>query len=96
MALSKQELEAELKKYVGENGGDIEKALGYYVNGGDPSIGSPTYVEDVLAYRDQLAQDGALGGSGVGDTGDTASAAEGDDPPPATTSSAPSWANWSR
>jgi hypothetical protein len=49
----------ELKQRIEEQG-SVEAGLQYYVSGGDPSIGSPTYVEDVLNFQQILASGGQL------------------------------------
>jgi hypothetical protein len=49
----------ELERWIREKG-SVEEGLHFYVSGGDDSIGSPSYVEDVLEFQNTLAQGGVL------------------------------------
>lgn len=50
----------ELKQWVDNKGGNLREGLRFYVSCGDPSIGSPTYVDDVLNFAEILKSGGRL------------------------------------
>lgn len=49
----------ELENWIRQKG-SVDAALKFYVSGGVPGVGSPTYVTDVLNFRDILSKGGTL------------------------------------
>ncbi|GIZ52073.1 transglycosylase SLT domain-containing protein [Noviherbaspirillum aridicola] len=49
----------ELQNWIRQKG-SVEEALRFYVSGGVPGVGSPTYVSDVLNFQSILSRGGSL------------------------------------